>query len=179
MQYRLKIDIEFHATAEKVIVKSKATGFLDEIPNVLLLDNASKTLYALGRTEAEIKHESPDVWAKRPTTLQFYPIYDVLNFNSLFLEAALRFYTHAIESEVSSPMRHLFWGRWFDQFQYRLWLESYETVPEAQRRHFEESVYHNERHRVERVIINQRLIQRRSRFFTYAKNIIHCQVKEL
>lgn len=159
------IDIEFRATPEKITVKSKAAGFLHEIPNVLLLDTASNTLYALGRTEQEIKRDSPDVWARRPATFQFYPIYDVLNFKSLFLEAALHFYTFAIQAKASSLIRHLFWGRWFDRYQYDLWLDGYETLPEDQRRRFEKSLYQNTERRVERVIINGRLIHRRSGLF--------------
>lgn len=167
------IDIEFQATSEKITVKSKAARFLEEIPNLLLFDTANNTLYALGRTEAEIKHESPDLWARRPETLQFYPIYDVLNCRFAFLEAALRFYTHAIQCEVRSLMSHLFWGRWFDRYQYHLWLEQYETTAENQRQRFERGLCYSKQRRVDRLVINARVVQCHVSIFLVFRNRNH------
>ena len=113
------IDLAFAATSEQVRVESRIARYQEVHPNGLLFDEAKKTLYAIGRSEEEIRRESSAVWARRLANLQFKPIYDAARFDPRLTSAVLYYFQRTIHSRVRSALALAWWGR-FDHFRYDL-----------------------------------------------------------
>lgn len=147
------IDLVFEATSEQVRVASCIAGYQEVHPNSLLFDEAEKTLYGVGRTEEELKRESPEVWARRPASLRFKPIYDAARFEPMMMWIALYYFQRAIHHQVRSLLAIVWWGR-FDRFRYELWLPDYASIHPPLRRQFEQEVFLGGRREVRELVIN-------------------------
>ncbi len=153
------IDVVFAATSAQVRVESRIAGYQEVYSNSLLFDAAKKTLYAIGRTEEDIERESPEVWARRPASLQFKPIYDAARFDLWLTSAVLYYFQSAIHRRVRSALALAWWGR-FDRFRYDLWLPDYASIQPALRQQFEQEVYLSNRREVCELVINGAARQR-------------------
>lgn len=143
----------FEATPERIRVDSRIVGYHSEHPNSLLFDEAKKMLYGIGRTEDDLRRESPEVWEKRPASMHFKPIYDAVNFEPVMTWVALYFFQRAIHHQARSLLASILWGR-FDQFRYELWLPNYNTISSSLRQQFEREVFLGGRREVCELTIN-------------------------
>jgi len=132
------INLLMWINSQAVRVKSDDAGLLVNVPNLLAYNKNNKRIIALGKTEDEMRKQSPLGWKAWASLIRFTAPFDVKAFDPLIVHNVLRYYAY----RASARLRPGAFGQWFgllvDRFTYDVQFAGYESVPQDARDRFED-----------------------------------------
>jgi hypothetical protein len=107
-----------------------------DIPDIVACDRSTQRIVALGQSEDEVRHESPERWERDKGRIEFRTAFDTRNFDAVLAVSVLSHYAGKAQSRIRPGLLVRAIGRLVDRFNYDLRLPGYEDVPAKTRAKF-------------------------------------------
>ena len=106
------------------------------IPDIVACDSSTRRIVALGRTEDEVKAESPARWEHDKGRIEFRTAFDTRDFDVELAASVLSYFAGKAQSRIRPGLLVRAIGRMVDRFNYDLRLPGYEDLPAKTRARF-------------------------------------------
>ena len=107
-----------------------------DIPDIVACDRSTQKIVALGQSEDEVRHESPERWERDKGRIEFRTAFDTHNFDIVLAASVLSYYAEKAQSLIRPGLLVRAIARLVDRFNYDLSLPGYEDLPAKTRAKF-------------------------------------------
>ena len=146
----MSIQITLKTTSKKLTVQIPHIEFNAEKRNLMAVDPSNNMVVDIGRNQSEFKAEFPKIWEKNHKAIRFI---DPFDFNANGIDSAIALIWHY--AQVARKKKgSIILPRKSTPIELDLWLEDYETQPEALRQKFEYILVKDKRLDIKKLSIN-------------------------
>jgi len=143
--------------SQAVRIKAAHVDMLINIPNLMAYNTTNKKIVALGKTEDELKQQSPYGWKVHGRRIGFKVPFDVKAFDPDAAKSVLIFYAYKASNLTRPGTFGQLFGYLADRFNYDVQLAGYESVPPNVRSRFEQLLQKDRN--IQRFVINGRVVK--------------------
>jgi hypothetical protein len=130
------IDLTAWINSQAVRIKAAPLDMLINIPNIAAINTANRKIVALGKTEDEMKKQSPFGWRAYSGRIGFITPFDAKDFDPRVAMSVLMFYAYKASALVRPGTFGQLLGYLIDRFTYNLQFAGYENVPPERQEQF-------------------------------------------
>jgi hypothetical protein len=131
------INLSAWINSQSIRIKAAPMDMLINIPNLAAINTASRKIAALGKTEDEMKAQSPVGWRLHGKRLSFVTPFDVSAFDPKLARSVLMVYANRATTLAHPGVFGQMLGYLVDRFTFDIQLARYEEVPADLRQAFE------------------------------------------
>lgn len=130
------IDLAAWINSQAVRIKAAHVDMVINIPNLMAYNTANNKIVALGKTEEDLKAQSPLGWRVHGPRIGFKVPFDVRNFDPEAAKSVLMFYAYRASNLTRPGSFGQLFGYFVDRFSFDVQLAGYENVPAEKQQRF-------------------------------------------
>ena len=151
------INLDAWINSQAVRVKATQVDMLVNIPNLVAVNTSSNKIAAIGKTEEEMKQQSPVGWRMYGRRIRFITPFTPREFDPAMARSVLMFYAHRAMLLARPGTFAQLLGYLVDRFTYDIQFAAYDMLAAELRAAFERHL--RAERTLQRVLINGRIVK--------------------